>query len=43
MPVLKIIVPIAAAGLLTAACGTTTEQRVATGAVGGAVVDRSKR
>lgn len=38
MPVLKIIVPIAAAGLLTAACGTTTEQRVATGALGGAAV-----
>jgi hypothetical protein len=32
------LVPVAAAGLLLAACGTTTESRVATGALGGAAV-----
>lgn len=34
----RTLLPIAAAGLLLAACGTTTEQRVATGALGGAAV-----
>jgi hypothetical protein len=38
MPVLKILVPVVAAGLMTTACGTTTTQRVATGALGGAAV-----
>ena len=32
------LLPIAAAGLCLAACGTTTTERVATGAIGGAVV-----
>ncbi|HTK33662.1 MAG TPA: YMGG-like glycine zipper-containing protein [Caulobacteraceae bacterium] len=32
------ILPIAAAGLLFSACGTTTTERVATGALGGAAV-----
>jgi hypothetical protein len=37
MPVSKILIPVVAAGLLTAACGTTTTERVTTGALGGAV------
>ena len=32
------ILPLTAAGLLLAACGTTTTERVATGALGGAAV-----
>ena len=35
---LAILIPVAAAGLCLAACGTTTTERVATGAIGGAVV-----
>jgi hypothetical protein len=32
------LIPAAAAGLLLAACGTSTTERVATGALGGAAV-----
>jgi osmotically inducible lipoprotein OsmB len=38
MRTLKTLVPLAAVGVLLAACGTTTTQRVATGALGGAAV-----
>ena len=38
MPILKTLVPLSAVGLLLAACGTTTTERVATGALGGAAV-----
>jgi hypothetical protein len=34
----RALLPIVAAGLMLAACGTTTESRVATGALGGAAV-----
>lgn len=36
MTPMKIIIPLAASALLVAACGTTTEERVASGALGGA-------
>lgn len=38
MRVLKTLIPLAAVGLLAAACGTTTTERVATGALGGAAI-----
>ncbi len=38
MTVLKILIPVVAAGVLASACGTTTTERVATGALGGAAV-----
>lgn len=38
MTPIKTLVPIAAVSFLLAACGTTLEQRAATGALGGAAV-----